>query len=224
MGGFGSGKRSNRWRVEDCTVRLSLPDLLRQGSLLEYDVCTTISFWNGDNLLYSLEITVSRIAPDQMSWYVHNTGQSIKLHSTPLHFGGCRWWFECPGCRRRCSKLYLAPQGTSFACRICHHLWYRSTSNQDEWFYGFLARGGGVSTEDIRMSFAVSEASHHQRFVRKRDRRKSYKPREGWEVYNLKRTKKGRAIIRGVLAHYAKTKRAPRLRGFARTVESEEPE
>jgi hypothetical protein len=57
-----------------------------------------------------------------------------------------------------------------------------------------------MSADDIRMSFEVIEETHNQRFVRKRDRRKEYKPREGWKVYNLKRTKKGRALIVKALA------------------------
>ena len=40
----------------------------------------------------------------------------IDLQTTPLHFGGTRWWFTCPlrrneiPCNRRCGKLYLYPE------------------------------------------------------------------------------------------------------------------
>lgn len=73
--------------------------------------------------------------------------------------------------------------------RLCHNLWYRSTSNNDDSMYAFLGN-------DVRMGFEYLEESSHQRFLRKRDRRKDYRPRGGWKLYNLNRMKKGRAIIR----------------------------
>lgn len=189
MGGFGSGKRSNRWRVEDCSPVISLPGLLRHGVLPDSDKRTTINHLNGDRFLYSLDITAKRISENQMTWFVHNTQQLISLSSTALNFGGCRWWLECPKCERRYSKLYMLPQGSMFACRLCHNLWYRSTSNNDAAMYAFL--GGGA-----KMGIEYLEEGAHQRFLRKRDRRKDYRPRQGWKIYNLKRTKKGRAIMK----------------------------
>ena len=213
MGGFGSGKRSNRWRVEDCSPVISLPGLLRHGVLPDSDKRTTINHMNGDRFLYSLEITARRISEDRMTWFVHNTGQLLQLHSTLLNFGGCRWWLECSKCARRCSKLYMLPQGSMFACRLCHNLWYRSTANNDDAAFAFL---GG----DFKSAVEYLEAGARQRFLRKRDRRKDYRSREGWKVYNLKRTKKGRAIIQGMLALYAKTKRVASLQSFAQAIES----
>jgi hypothetical protein len=57
----------------------------------------------------------------------------VQLETTPLHFGGERWWFRCPdaGCGRRVRKLYLAPGGTYFACRYCYHLTYDSAQSHD---------------------------------------------------------------------------------------------
>ena len=50
----------------------------------------------------------------------------VALTTTPLPWGGVRWWFLCPICGRRCGKLHLGSEGVEFACRICGRLTYRS--------------------------------------------------------------------------------------------------
>lgn len=54
----------------------------------------------------------------------------IPLVKTPCHFGGFRYWFQCPWyangvyCGRRVGVLYLG--GKYFACRHCYNLTYNS--------------------------------------------------------------------------------------------------
>ena len=48
---------------------------------------------------------------------------SVPLAYTPSNIGGLRPWFICPGCHRRCAKLYHRGH---FRCRACHGLVYRS--------------------------------------------------------------------------------------------------
>jgi hypothetical protein len=48
----------------------------------------------------------------------------VSLLRTPCRYGGTRSWFECPGCRSRCAKLYY--HDGSFRCRSCHGLAYKS--------------------------------------------------------------------------------------------------
>ena len=48
----------------------------------------------------------------------------IPLTWSVVHPGGKRPWFTCPGCQRRCAKLYLV--GEVFRCRGCHGLVYPS--------------------------------------------------------------------------------------------------
>lgn len=55
-----------------------------------------------------------------------NSDYYVHIDSTPCNYGGCRWWFLCPSCHRRCRILYLAPGSDYFACRICHNLTYTS--------------------------------------------------------------------------------------------------
>ena len=52
--------------------------------------------------------------------------QDICLVTTPLHFGGKRWWFICPYGGGRCAKLYLPRNGDRFASRKAWRLGYRS--------------------------------------------------------------------------------------------------
>lgn len=51
--------------------------------------------------------------------------QWIRLETTPCHFGGERWWFQCPkaDCGRRVRRLY---RGRYFLCRKCYGLNFHS--------------------------------------------------------------------------------------------------
>jgi len=55
----------------------------------------------------------------------------VDLQTSPVHFGGFRWWFTCPlicndvPCRRRVAKLYAA-RSPYFGCRQCMGLAYES--------------------------------------------------------------------------------------------------
>ena len=52
-----------------------------------------------------------------------NIEERVLLDSTPVHLGGHRAWFLCPGCDRRIAVLY---GGMRFRCRYCHDLRYAS--------------------------------------------------------------------------------------------------
>jgi len=52
--------------------------------------------------------------------------EPIILQKTKPHFGGYRWWFTCPICKRRMGKLYLTSKGNYFACRRCCDLRYKN--------------------------------------------------------------------------------------------------
>jgi hypothetical protein len=61
------------------------------------------------------------------------------LTATRPHFGGRRWWFQCPlvvdgvPCRRRCLVLYRPWGAPFFGCRQCHQLTYRSSQTHRAW-------------------------------------------------------------------------------------------
>jgi hypothetical protein len=47
----------------------------------------------------------------------------VPIVSTAMHLGGCRHWFACPSCGRRCRILY---GGARFRCRLCRGAGYES--------------------------------------------------------------------------------------------------
>jgi len=70
----------------------------------------------------------------------------VGLTTTPLPWGGVRWWFVCPllvngrSCGRRVGKLYLPPEGRYFGCRHCYDLTYEST-RRPRWLARLSAAG-----------------------------------------------------------------------------------
>jgi hypothetical protein len=65
-----------------------------------------------------------------------NHAQYVEITHSACNYGGCRFWFHCPGllgrpCARRVSALYLPPGSSLFACRHCHDLTYRSVRTHD---------------------------------------------------------------------------------------------
>ncbi len=53
----------------------------------------------------------------------------VNFETTPLPWGGERYWFQCPlqECGRRVGCLYLPPGEINFGCRHCYDLTYRSS-------------------------------------------------------------------------------------------------
>ena len=101
--------------------RLDVRSLARDGLLTGSG---TVTWSRGDHVTRAAE--------------VHGDGDSIRLAyviggqeieervaltSTPVHLGGHRFWFLCPGCDRRVAILY---GGKRFRCRHCLDLRYAS--------------------------------------------------------------------------------------------------
>lgn len=57
--------------------------------------------------------------------------QRIFYDWTKQRLGGRRRWFQCPGCGRRCGKLY--ERALLFRCRRCLGLAYQSQRERAEW-------------------------------------------------------------------------------------------
>ena len=68
---------------------------------------------------------------------VEEVSVPVSFETTPVHFGGVRWWGRCPllnngqPCGRRVLKLYLPPGLRYLGCRACHRLTYRSVQKHD---------------------------------------------------------------------------------------------
>jgi hypothetical protein len=50
----------------------------------------------------------------------------VPLTNTPCYFGGVRWWFKCPSCKKRVALLYKPYYADYFRCRHCYDLTYLS--------------------------------------------------------------------------------------------------
>ena len=179
MGGYGSGRRYEAKRRVEESITLATSWML-QNNYLDLGVGQrgfhTITWRNYRNeLRYVLTADLERVSSYEMRLYLSSTRQLVYLHSTALHFGGVRWWFRCPGCRRRCAKLYHEPRSV-FLCRICHDLTYESCI-EGKSTAAFLAVMGaqlGLSVAEVREDIAEDNRTHIK-WRRKRDRRASYR-------------------------------------------------
>jgi len=152
MGGYGSTRwnwHNKRLAVEDCRklpFRMFKKNLLkgwggqvtwsRNGEVLSTIGYRIDQFGDSPSSLRLIYTITRRNGDRQEVEYL------IRLTTTPLPWGGSRYWYLCPaiGCGRRVSVLYLAPGGTYFVCRHCNNLSYRSRQEgyQDRAFYGHM--------------------------------------------------------------------------------------
>lgn len=189
MGGFGSGRegeRSERNRVEDC-LRYAVDSLARDGFLSPAFPKACTSQWTyGNNQTAKIGVYISGPeagpAEDLLLHYDVSIGdgprqqvvEKINLESKALRLGGVRWYFHCPKCDNRVSKLYCptrnrqpltvpdhvakgqpsVPDGQRFLCRRCHRLIYQSTLKSRQWdtMARFLAKHAGADVEGVKVS------------------------------------------------------------------------
>lgn len=168
MGGSGSGRwgwHSNKTQVEEChklTIYFLKP-YLRSGysgivrwlrgevengkigySLIGADQPTIL------RLQYTINPRTERAV--QMDYLV-------RLTTSPLPWGGFRYWFICPldGCGRRVGCLYLPSGGRYFGCRHCYNLTYESQQEDnwgrvffDKWAAEMSSEYPGITGRDVR--------------------------------------------------------------------------
>ena len=130
MGGSGSGwygRRSPRPRVDDLHP-LSVASLSRAGVLGNPCAATPITVW------------------------IRNVNVHLPVEATRQRFGGFRWWFVCPNCGSRSTKLYLREVAAHVSCRVCLRLRYtsQSLSMPERWRHraGVLFRRAGCHADD----------------------------------------------------------------------------
>ena len=169
MGGYGSGRKFScpKTTVEDClkvdanmfAYRKGFKPGLFEGTVrwtrgdMERGSCGYYAVLGGDRssiefLYNTLRFTVS------LSWYRPG-------------YGGRRYFFMCPRCRRRMRTLFF--KGNSLACRVCHDLTYESC-NQYEPLGGLY--GSGISWREEREAWRMM-----RRMELKRPRGRPRKPR-----------------------------------------------
>ena len=132
MGGFGSGRHSNKRKVDDC-LSIDVNKLRRAGCLkpgyhgeLKWSVNGEQTgvidlLMNGGRLI--LDYQVRRPGED---WA--QVEEAVPIEWRPCRYGGQRPYFRCPGgvagkpCGRRVAKLHCG--GGYFLCRVCGRLRY----------------------------------------------------------------------------------------------------
>jgi hypothetical protein len=132
MGGYGS----TRWRrhykkvtAEQCVI-LDAAYWTRLGILGDGIIKTGCQ----SSIRYYVNTAGGHHPRVHLTYDLYNLGREhldypVFLLTTQPQFGGLRWWFQCPLCRRRVQKLFLPPRASQFGCRECHKLSY-TTRNQ----------------------------------------------------------------------------------------------
>ena len=150
MGGYGSGRRSHKPKVEEC-ISLDSNQLSRDGCL--------INGWNGLKVWSRNGAKISSIGMRTTANYLHlgykseqhgSVIQPIQIERLPCRFGGSRAYFRCE-CSRRVIKLYCV--GKFFLCRHCNGI-FHSSKNENRWDRSLRKRtkyrrlmGGNASLE-----------------------------------------------------------------------------
>jgi hypothetical protein len=129
MGGYGSGRRSSKPKVEECSS-IDANQLNRDGCFK--------NGWNGTMTWSRDGKKFSSIGMHATANYLHlsycteeygTVSQSVTKERLPCSFGGSRAYFRCK-CNKRVVKLYA--DGKHFRCRHCYHLPY-SSKNESHW-------------------------------------------------------------------------------------------
>lgn len=136
MGGYSSGRYRTRNRGNlDSAIRLDIRAMRRQGFLKPGAIISGVQRWTWvatDEETGSVSVTVNLADPAAGFVVVRFTlngdprVQEIRLVSTPMRYGGRRYYFECPRQFRRCEVMPLV--GGMFASRQAHRMTYASQS------------------------------------------------------------------------------------------------
>ena len=122
MGGFGSGRRSNRWTTDDC-LRINLSNLKGLGMLKRHCFSRRDRNWSTNGQAIARLTIVTDLECREPSPCLKITGRAfgrdidciLWLDCMPTPFGGERWYALCPRTGRRCAALVLPPGQTHFA-------------------------------------------------------------------------------------------------------------
>jgi hypothetical protein len=122
MGGYGSGRRSNRPTTDDC-ITLDLSHLKQLGMPKRDCLSRRVVTWSCRGQK-TAELTVVADAyylePQPFLKFTgYANGQrvdcTVALTSVPMRFGGERWYAVCPMTGRKCTTLVMPPGRSRFA-------------------------------------------------------------------------------------------------------------
>ena len=122
MGGIGSGRRSTRLTTDEC-IYIRQPYLTRLGMLKRSCMHRQELTWRcGERIMAQLTVVTDvhcREPHPCLKVVGYANGRQIDcvvpLDSSPMRFGGERWYALCPKTRKRCTALVLPPGRSHFA-------------------------------------------------------------------------------------------------------------
>ena len=122
MGGYGSGRRSNRWTTDDC-LHINLSNLKQLGMLQRHCMDRRERVWSQYGQTTARLTLVTDVHCLEASPCLRITGRAfgnvincvIQLEEQPLPYGGERWYALCPRTGRRSTALVLPLGQTHFA-------------------------------------------------------------------------------------------------------------
>lgn len=152
MGGISSTRwncQSTRGRVESCltigTPRGDVRDISGEW------------FWSRSMWRVSYRLIIGEQSILQLKFnHGMDVVQRISLDSTPLNYGGVRWWYICPTCSRRVAQLHLPSRAYYFRCRHCYNLSYESAQtsrSRSAAFFRGVAANLESNPRDARLWF-----------------------------------------------------------------------
>ena len=122
MGGYGSGRRSNRWTTDDC-LRINLSTLKQLGMLQRHCMTRREQVWSQYGETIAQLTLVTDVHCLEPSPGLKITGRAfgkvidcvVYLDEYALPYGGERYYALCPHTGRRCTALVLPPGQVQFA-------------------------------------------------------------------------------------------------------------
>jgi hypothetical protein len=144
MGGYGSGQWQTERQTVESSLTLAADYVVRQ--FIGYHQMTqptsrpiwNVMTWTRGQQTHSITVyyrNLTGAAPELALDYVvtridgQRTPVKTKISFTAVDYTNegrayVRWFFRCPTCNRRVSKLYQPPGKVYFMCRHCHKLKY----------------------------------------------------------------------------------------------------
>ena len=129
MGGYGSGRRSSKPKVEECNS-IDANQLNRDGGLKNGWNGTMTWSRNGKKFSsIGIRTTADYLYLGYRSELYGSVIQPVQIERMPCRYGGSRAYFKCK-CGKRVVKLYGAEK--FFLCRHCYGLFHYS-KNENFW-------------------------------------------------------------------------------------------
>lgn len=141
MGGYGSGRQGGRATVEGTAsfifdIRALTRRGLKSGVLGEITLVWS-DYWTDEDFSVGVVVNTSEMRCPHIE-LAHRcrvdqpevVRYRVRLLTMRPHYGGLRWWFECPHTRRRVAKLCLPLGGWQFWSTRAYDLAYQSQREQ----------------------------------------------------------------------------------------------